>query len=174
MVSWRRRCWLIAAASLSYFVAADWAAPPARAHAIESTLERVAGLNRTLALQSSFSNGEPAAGAVVSLVAPGSQPIALGQTDAEGQLHFRLPEQADAAWEVRVDQGPGHRDYLELPPGSLQAGVGAVKPPTRLSASVGLSLLRQISVSLTMGAIGGGVGAVLLGLLLPWPPRHRS
>jgi hypothetical protein len=73
-----------------------------------------------------------------------------------------------------VDQGPGHRDYLELPPGSLQAGVGAVKPPTRLSASVGLSLLRQISVSLTMGAIGGGVGAVLLGLLLPWPPRHRS
>ena len=92
------------------------AAGAARAHGIESSLARVQGLGSTLDLQSRFSSGEPAVGAAVTLVAPAGQTLALGHTDANGHLRFRLPPSANDSWELRVDQGPGHRDYLELPP----------------------------------------------------------
>lgn len=90
-----------------------------RAHALESSLEPVPGHVHTLLLQSQFSSGEPATDAAVALIAPGQPTIALGRTDAAGQLRFQRPtstlQAGSAAWELRVDQGPGHRDYLELP-----------------------------------------------------------
>ena len=73
------------------------------------------GLHSTLTLQSRYSTGVPAAAAAVSLVAPGQSPIPLGVTDAQGRLRFALPARAQADWELKVEQGSGHRDYLELP-----------------------------------------------------------
>ena len=93
----------------------------ARAHAIESSLERVSGLTDSLLLQSRFSADQPASNAEVRLVAPDGNTIALGRTDASGSLQFQLPKGAGAGWELQVDQGPGHRDYLELPAASDNA-----------------------------------------------------
>jgi nickel transport protein len=50
----------------------------------------------------------------VRIVPPQGEAIVLGQTNAEGQLQFQLPRQAGSDWELQVDAGPGHRDYLEL------------------------------------------------------------
>ena len=50
------------------------------------------------------------------MVSPdGTASVNLGYTNAEGQLTFILPAQARADWEVQVDAGPGHRDYIERP-----------------------------------------------------------
>jgi nickel transport protein len=97
------------------------------AHAIESSLERLSSLNEslnrsaapgpeTLRLESQFSGGQPASDAAVRIVPPdGGAPIELGRTGADGSIVFTLPPQASRQWEVQVDAGPGHRDYLELP-----------------------------------------------------------
>jgi nickel transport protein len=87
----------------------------AQAHGIESSLTRLQSLSDGLMLQSQFSNGEPTSDAVVRLVAPDGQAVELGRTNAEGQLSFALPKQANGDWELQVDGGPGHRDYLEMP-----------------------------------------------------------
>lgn len=132
---------------------------PLRAHALDSSLERVAHLNRTLELQSRFSTGVPAAGAAVSLVAPGHEPIPLGTTDARGSLRFELPAVADSNWEVRVDQGPGHRDYLELPSASA-----SVSPQVRSHPQSPLHW---------PGLLAWGAGTVVLvGALAPRPSRR--
>ncbi|MFM7394929.1 MAG: hypothetical protein ACKO22_11350 [Cyanobium sp.] len=108
----------------------------AHAHSIESSLERLgpltnekafarpSGAGNALQLESRFSSGLPASDAAVRLVPPdGGTPIDLGRTDAEGRLTFALPGGARPDWEVQVDAGPGHRDYLELPtaPGASHA-----------------------------------------------------
>jgi nickel transport protein len=67
-----------------------------RAHGIESSLERLTSLSDSLRLESQFSSGQPA-------------------SDAAVRIAFTLPPQASRQWEVQVDAGPGHRDYLELP-----------------------------------------------------------
>lgn len=143
---------LLAAAALSILSLA-LGPRSAVAHGIESSLERVAGLSGGLALESHFSSGEPAAGAAVTLVAPGGQTVAVGQTDARGQLRFRLPPSVDGSWELRVDQGPGHRDYLELPVARAQA-----------DRTVSQARLR-LPLDLDPLAWGGGV-VVLLGALV--------
>jgi nickel transport protein len=87
-----------------------------RAHGIESSLERLTSLSDSLRLESQFSSGQPASDAAVRIVPPdGGTPIELGRTDAAGRIVFTLPPQASRQWEVQVDAGPGHRDYLELP-----------------------------------------------------------
>ncbi len=111
--------------------------PEVSAHGIESSLERLANLSdsfagtsaagkETLRLESHFSNGQPASDALVRVAPPGGgTPIEVGRTDAAGRITFALPSQASRQWEVQVDAGPGHRDYLELPepdrPGSPAA-----------------------------------------------------
>ena len=61
--------------------------------------------------------------ATVRMVSPdGTASVDLGHTNADGQLTFTLPAQARADWEVQVDAGPGHRDYIELP-GSAPSGL---------------------------------------------------
>lgn len=124
-------CLLSAAALL---LAPGLQAPPVRAHAIESTLEHLEGARSTapmaaaqadaeeLRLVSSFSSGAPVVAAAVRAVPPdGGQAVDLGRTDAAGRLVFRLPPQVRPDWEVQVDGGPGHRDYLELPGNTSQA-----------------------------------------------------
>ncbi len=142
---------LLSAATL--VVAVTWSGAPLRAHAIESTLERLAGARDTLELQSRFSSGVPAADAAVSLVSPSGQTLALGHTDAQGELRFALPASVDATWELRVDRGPGHRDYLELP-----AGASATRPAAAATHGVGSSLAQ-----LTWG---GSASLLLVGALI--------
>ena len=128
----------------------------ASAHAIQTTLETLSSLSRaytgsstgpdtaaagpSITLASSFSTGAPVADASVKLVPPGGTPIALGRTDARGQLNFQLPAGARSDWEIQVDGGPGHRDYLELPNGAgrpaattlLKQPQGSANTPNRL------------------------------------------
>jgi nickel transport protein len=105
-------------------------APAARAHGIESTLERLGSLSSSnpYQLESRFSSGLPARDAAVRLVSPdGDTAVELGRTNAEGQLTFALPDKAKADWELQVDAGPGHRDYLELP-GTIPATLHGRRP----------------------------------------------
>ena len=87
----------------------------AQAHGIESSITRLESLTDSLVLESRFSNGEPTSDAVVRLVAPDGESRDLGRTNEKGQLSFALPKQANGEWELQVDGGPGHRDYLEMP-----------------------------------------------------------
>jgi len=140
---------------------------PVRAHGIESSLERLSPLSAgsftspakpsaakasrasakripsdTLQLESRFSSGEPAQSATVRLVPPQGEAIVLGQTNAEGQLQFQLPSQAGSDWELQVDAGPGHRDYLELSENLMDAA--ASLPATAAPALVRSSLVRKV------------------------------
>lgn len=107
----RQSLWLGLALALSPLAA--------QAHGIESSLSHRSSLVDGLLLSSQFSNGEPTRDAVVRLVAPDGAVRELGRTDAQGQLSFALPREANGDWELQVDGGPGHRDYLEMP---VQAG----------------------------------------------------
>jgi len=131
-----------------------------RAHGIQSSLERFGGLSAQL--ESSFSSGDPARDAEVRLVPPGGgAPIALGHTDSQGRLSFRLPPQASPEWEIQVDAGPGHRDYLEVP-----AASSGTTPAISSSES---SLAGPRSQLLALGAVG--LTGLLGGL---WMRRPRA
>lgn len=132
------------------------AVPGARAHGIESTLERLGSLSADapLRLESKFSNGLPAREAAVRMVSPdGATALELGRTNADGRLTFPLPAQARADWELQVDAGPGHRDYVELPAAASaplhgQRPASLVHPPlSRAGASLGAVAL--------LGALAG-------------------
>jgi nickel transport protein len=106
---------------------------PVRAHGIESSVTRLEALSSQLMLQSQFSNGEPTSDAVVRLVAPDGKALELGRTDAQGKLSFALPNQASGDWELQVDGGPGHRDYLEMPVQGGQAQLDQISAQHRPS-----------------------------------------
>ena len=95
-----------------------------QAHGIESSVTRLQSLSESLMIESRFSNGEPTRDALVRLVSPEGEALELGRTDAQGQLSFALPKQANGSWELQVDGGPGHRDYLEMP---VQAGTAQLE-----------------------------------------------
>ena len=137
-------------------------ASPAEAHAIESSITRVASLNNGLMVRSQFSSGLPTADAKVRLIAPGGEAIELGRTDGQGQLSFALPKGATGDWEVQVDGGPGHRDYLTMP---VQAGRAQLD---RLSERELPGLGDSLATLLHPGvlALGGlcGLTGVLIGL----------
>lgn len=127
--------------------------PVARAHGIQSQLERFGGLS--VQLESGFSTGMPASQAEVRLLPPDGSPIALGQTDDHGRIRFQLPPQAGADWEIQVDAGPGHRDYLEIPAARSGTGSGrseSVPPLRRLSHLQGWLLL----------GLAGSLGGLML------------
>jgi nickel transport protein len=124
------------AAALGLALAPGLSPAPAGAHAIQSSLEPLhvhthpagslqasaAASADQLRLTSSFSTGQPVVAASVRLASPdGRAAIDLGRTDAQGRLTFNLPQQARPDWELQVDGGPGHRDYLELPGVTAQA-----------------------------------------------------
>ena len=132
------------------------------AHAIESSITRVASLNNSLMVSSQFSSGQPTVDAKVRLIAPGGAEIELGRTNGQGQLSFALPKGASGDWEVQVDGGPGHRDYLTMP---VQAGKAQLD---RLSERELPGLGDSLATLLHPGvlALGGlcGVAGVLIGL----------
>jgi nickel transport protein len=123
----------------------------AQAHGIESSLTRLESLTDSLVLESRFSNGEPTSDAMVRLVAPDGESLELGRTNANGQLSFALPKQANGEWELQVDGGPGHRDYLEMPVQQGQAQLDKISQHSHGSTPLGW-----------LGALGAT--AMLLGL----------
>ena len=153
--------------------------PAASAHAIQSTLETLGSLSRaytgsstgagtgaagpSFALASSFSTGAPVADASVKLVPPGGTPIALGRTDARGQLNFQLPAGAGSDWEIQVDGGPGHRDYLELPKGAVRPAATTFKVQPQDSPNPPNRLLPPL--------LGLGLVGALAGLWVVRPPQ---
>jgi nickel transport protein len=161
-----------AALSAGLITAVVAAAGSAQAHAIQTNLEAFRN-NHVLLLQSNFGNGEPAQAALVSLVPPGGQPIPVGRTNSKGQLSFALPRDAHGEWDVQVDGGPGHRDYLSLPINKGQADLNRISNGHRPNPTEGLvawpSAANLASPWTLVGAIGGfmsGCTALLLG-------RHR-
>lgn len=129
----------------------------ARAHAIESSLERLQSVRDGLTLQSHFSSGEPTANALVRLVPPdGAQAVEVGRTDASGRLSFALPKGSNGTWEVQVDGGPGHRDYLELPVQKGQAQLDRLsQQPSPAGGPFGLSPLHGLLILGGLSSLGG-------------------
>ena len=143
----------------------------ASAHAIQTSLETLSSLSRaytgastgpgpaaagpSFALASSFSTGAPVADASVKLVPPGGTPIALGRTDARGQLNFQLPAGARSDWEIQVDGGPGHRDYLELPNGAVRPAATTLMMQPQASANPPNRLLPPLLGLGLVGALAG-------------------
>tara|TARA_X000000950_G_C13903634_1_gene655902 strand:- start:3227 stop:3673 length:447 start_codon:yes stop_codon:yes gene_type:complete len=104
---------LLAFLTLSAACLAAGIAAPGQAHQIESALQYLDG---DLELSTRFSNGEPASGAVVRLLNPDGTPgVELGRTDADGQVRLDLQAIEDGRYDLQVDGGPGHRDYLDIP-----------------------------------------------------------
>ena len=125
---------------------------PAKAHAIESTLNYLDG---SLELQSHFSTGTPVDGAVVRLLeANGAPGRDLGRMDQQGKLSLSLPDMQEGTLDLQVDAGPGHRDYLMLPIRSgkvkLDEVVSQPKTPqtTWFLASTGSPLLLGLAGAL--------------------------
>jgi nickel transport protein len=122
------------------------------AHGIESSLQRFGGLQASV--ESHFSSGLPARDARVRLVPPdGGAAIELGRTDASGRLAFALPSRADDRWEVQVDAGSGHRDWIELGEGAAGKGPQARRLPADLqhpalgwSSLAGLGLISGLAM----------------------------
>ncbi|MFZ9951504.1 MAG: hypothetical protein ACO3FA_04360 [Vulcanococcus sp.] len=132
----------------------------AEAHGIQSSVTHLTGASDQLLLQSAFSSGAPTADAVVRLVPPGGQPLEVGRTDSQGQLSFALPRNASGDWELQVDGGPGHRDYLEMP---VRAGQAQLDQ---------LSEHRHAPLGGLLAGLGGlGAAAMLLGLQRIRRPR---
>jgi nickel transport protein len=161
----RTTTWVGRASGLSAAALLLASAAPVHSHAIESNLERLSSLTDQLVLDSRFGNGEPAADAVVRLIPPGGTPIEVGRTDASGQLRFRLPQNATATWEVQVDQGPGHRDYLELPTSEASPAGLPAQAQARLSSTAPDAAVSGLApLLLGLCAVGGLLGCTgLLG-----------
>ena len=88
--------------------------PSVKAHGVETSFS---GLEASGLLQfrSHFSTGEPLVNAEVRLQSPdGSESLKLGRSGSDGRFKAKRPALANREWEVVVDGGPGHRDYLEL------------------------------------------------------------
>lgn len=139
--------------------------PVARAHGIQSQLQRFGGLS--VQLESSFSTGMPASHAEVRLLPPAGGPIALGHTDDHGRIRFQLPPQASADWEIQVDAGPGHRDYLEVP--AARSGTSPASGTSSASGSSRSGSVLPLRLSHLQGWLTLGLAGSLGGLMLRRP-----
>jgi len=148
-----RSAWVPCTSLLIFGIAGALSGPlPVRAHAIESSLVRLQALHNTLELDSHFSSGVPVDGALVRLVSPdGQQSIAVGRTDRLGALRFQVPASANSSWEVQVDGGAGHRDYLELPAG------GGSAPQARTPSAPGAQTGALPLGLMLLGMVSGGL-----------------
>ncbi len=166
-----RLCSLLALPVLGTLVGLVTAPGRVEAHAIESSLNRLESLRDGLMLESRFSNGEPVEGAMVRLVPPnGGQPLEVGQIDAQGRLSFNMPKGAEGDWELQVDGGPGHRDFLEVPTHSGQPQLNRVSSSDRWLKPTPV-LAHQHGSLLLIGGITG-LGALVSGLAVQ--RRRRS
>jgi nickel transport protein len=163
-----RRLALCGAVSATLLVA-GWP-ERAQAHAIESSLDRLQSLRDGLVLESHFSTGEPVVGAKVRLVPPGGgQGVELGQMDASGRLAFNLPKQMDGTWEVQVDAGPGHSDFLNLPVSKGKPQIDQVSEGP-LFAPGTVPILRHLVLLGGLGSLGWTLAA-LAGWRFPFRRR---
>lgn len=139
---------------------------PSWAHGIQTNLESVSPLSeqvrREFLLQSEFSTGEPAEDAMVRLLRADGETIELGRTDGEGRLRFEVPREAATDWELQVDAGPGHRDYLEL---SEAGAAAAAEPRAKAPATTAHALpyWRRTSLGRLLAQRAAGVVQPLLG-----------
>ena len=146
--------------------AAAFMTPVVRAHGIQSTLDYFPSAGGgTLELESHFSSGDPARDATVKLLPPdGGEAIAIGRTGPDGRLTFTLPPGARSDWEIQVDAGPGHRDYLSpedagrlpAPAGLTSEAAGTVRRLNRWSgplpwALTGLALIGGLGFAVRHG-----------------------
>jgi hypothetical protein len=126
----------------------------AKAHGIQSSVTHVQGSSDQLLLSTAFSSGVPTSNATVRLLTPGGQTLELGHTNAKGELAFALPRGANGAWELQVDGGPGHRDYLSMPVQRGQAQLDQISEADHSALASGW-----------LAGLGGlGAAAMLLGL----------
>ncbi len=132
---------------------------PLSAHGIQSTLDYLPSSGTSsrvgrMELQSSFSTGDPARDAVVRLLpADGGAAIELGHTGADGRLSFDLPSAARNGWEIQVDAGPGHRDYLEPTDAVNVPAAGQAHAPVQPQFWPG-----KLTGTLTAFVLIGGIG----------------
>ncbi|MBD2550502.1 hypothetical protein H6G65_13085 [Microcystis elabens FACHB-917] len=141
--------------------------PAARAHGIQSTLDYFpSATGGEMKLESHFSSGDPARDATVRLLPPdGGEAIAIGRTGPDGRLVFTLPPQLQNGWEIQVDAGPGHRDYLSpddakrspAPAGFTGQAAGQVRRLHRWSdplpwALTGLALITGLGIAAHRGS----------------------
>jgi len=100
-------------------------AAPALAHQVETfyffdpapaTAEEALGA--VIEFQSTFSTGEPFAGATVEIFAPNDAdtPWQVLTTDEEGRFSFVPDETIQGDWEISIEQ-EGHADYWTVPVG---------------------------------------------------------
>ncbi|MGF1566824.1 MAG: carboxypeptidase-like regulatory domain-containing protein [Nodosilinea sp.] len=76
-------------------------------------------LDDQLEFQSTFSSGEPFAGATVTIYAPNNpdQPWLTTTTDSEGRFAFLPDESIPGDWQVAIEE-EGHADYWTVPVGN--------------------------------------------------------
>lgn len=168
---------------------------PGHSHAVESSLEQITERNRSLSgaeqppaaadapqpqqglrIHSRFSTGEPVRDAAVRLLAPDGSRHDLGHTDGSGRLDFVLPEQVSRAWEVQVDAGPGHRDFIELAEvfAADSDDGGAATPRLQAGAWQRHRLGHWLRDHATWGIGGGlGLGVTAAAGMLVWRRRIR-
>lgn len=74
------------------------------------------GVDQTLELQTTFSNGQPLKGAKVKIYSPEQslRPVETGVTDSQGRYSFNPDESVTGEWEVQI-QRQGHGDILYVP-----------------------------------------------------------
>ncbi len=105
-------------AGMAIAIASPIVAIPTKAwaHAVETNYALDAALQNQLQVQSTFSTGEPFAGATVRVYAPGQpdQPWFEGTMDEQGQFSFAPDATITGDWEVEIGED-GHADYLRVP-----------------------------------------------------------
>jgi nickel transport protein len=105
-------------AGMAIAIASPIAAIPTKAwaHSVETNYALDAALQNRLQMQSTFSTGEPFAGATVRIYAPGQsdQPWYEGTMDEQGQFSFAPDATMTGDWEVEIGED-GHADYLRVP-----------------------------------------------------------
>jgi nickel transport protein len=84
---------------------------------VAATVTRQVSVELTVAVEATYQSGRPMAGALVTVLAPGSpdEPWVMGECDAEGRFEFAPPVDRPGTWEVVVvSQGHGGRVSVEI------------------------------------------------------------
>lgn len=120
-----------------------------------------------LEFQSTFSTGEPFAGATVEIYAPNNpdQPWMTLATDDEGRFAFMPDDAIPGEWEISIEQ-EGHADYWTVPVG--EQGIvfdGIVLDQTRDT---------HYAAASAMGPLVVTVGASLAWLLVKNRRRYQG
>lgn len=109
-----------------------------------------------IAFQSTFSTGEPFAGATVEIFAPNdaTTPWQVLSTDEEGRFSFVPDETIQGDWEISIEQD-GHADYWTVPVGETGIVYDSIVLEGATDRHVaGASGLMVAAALLGLGALG--------------------